>query len=173
MHAATLAGEYDAAVEPERMTTANLLTVARDFLEAAGQHSRDVARELTALRGENARLRRAKAGSPDTTSGAPSDPPAIARELIGMADRLDHQRGNPALRWVDTSVARLLEQSEIYRIEDNGEVDPTRQEVIEVRRAGEGELVNHIAATVRPGYGWRGQILRPQEVVAYVTGDST
>ncbi len=74
-------------------------------------------------------------------------------------------------RWLNRSITRLLAQSEIYLIEDEGEVDPTRHEVIEVRRVTENERVNRIAATVRPGYGWRGQILRPQEVVAYVLGD--
>lgn len=170
MLAATLAGEDDASVEPQRVSSAALLGTARDLLNIAGQHSRDVNRELAALRAENARLRHAaetaKVGKGDLD--VQSNPPVIARELIGIADRLAHQRGNPAVQWLDNSVARLLEQSEIYPIEDIGKVDPTRHEVIEVRGVTESDLVNHIAATVRRGYGWRGQILRPQEVVAYV-----
>ncbi len=173
MRAAALVGEDGASIEPERVTTTGLLAAARDSLEIAGQHSRDIDREIDALRMENARLRRvAQAGNAGHRDpGGRPDPPAIARELIAIADRLASQQGAAAPRWLNRSITRLLAQSEIYLIEDEGEVDPTRHEVIEVRRVTENERVNRIAATVRPGYGWRGQILRPQEVVAYVLGD--
>ena len=173
MHAATLAGEDDAVIEPEHMITPILLTAARSYLLSAGQQARDARHELAALRAENARLRQAIARDPRTVaSGAEADPPAIARELIAMSDRLAQQNGDQRLRWLEVAVARLFERSEIYRIDDDGEVDPTRHEVVEMRPATDDAIVNHIAATVRPGYAWRRQILRPQEVVAYVPGDS-
>jgi hypothetical protein len=174
MLAAALAGEEGAPVEPERVNAAALLGTARGLLDIASQRGRDMHRELAALRAENAALRHAVETTKTSqgTADALPAPPAISRELIGIADRCANQRDNLDVRWLNSSITRLLEQSGIYPIEDDGEVDPTRHEVIEVRGVTQSDLVNHIAATVRPGYAWRGQILRPQEVVAYVRAES-
>lgn len=126
---------------------------------------------------ELARLRRVV----DATEGVASatdQPPAVARELIVVADRIadltaeaataDVERPAAVLRWMDDRVRALLALCEVAPILDGGTVDFLRHEVVADRPTSRTALVDHIAGTVRPGYRWRNELLRPQQVVAYV-----
>jgi molecular chaperone GrpE (heat shock protein) len=121
---------------------------------------------------------RASAGAGAAGGGAP---PPVARELIGVADRLvdltgagapqDGEQVGAALRWMRSRTEALLSACDVVRIEDGGPVDFQRHEVLGNRAAPNDDLLDHIADTVRPGYAWHGSVLRPQQVIAYVESD--
>jgi hypothetical protein len=115
-------------------------------------------------------------------AGRHDEPLPITRELIAMADRLaditrrgtgpDTEPAAGVLRWVSGRVQALLALCEVAPIEDQGELDFLRHEVVGDRAAPRPELVDHIADTVRPGYQWRTELVRPQQVIAYVPVDT-
>jgi len=122
--------------------------------------------ELAAVRAERA---------PHRSSAGAGSPPAVAEELIAMADQLDvvlHGANladaGEELRRVRERITALLALCEVAPIVDGGELDFMRHEVVSDRPAPHAGLVDHIADTVRPGYRWRHDLLRPQQVVAYV-----
>ncbi len=170
MLAADLAGQ-DASAELEQSNTAAILQDARGFVKVARERSHELELQLAALRDENTLLRGAHATTPKPehrSHAASQDPPMIARDLIEIADRLASQPDQPIIRWVASRAAQMMKQCEIYPIIDDGPVDPTRHEVVEVRAAADPRVADHIAETARPGYRWRDQILRPQQIIAYV-----
>lgn len=116
------------------------------------------------------RLRRA--------AGTPVSPtPAMAADLIALADQLDElveetplADRDPAagrLRAARRRVGTLLALCGIATIRDEGELDFLRHEIVADRPAPEPGLVDHIAATLRPGYRSQDTLLRPQQVIAY------
>lgn len=138
--------------------------------------------ELTSAR--TARLRDAELTRLRRVVGAPrpggEHPPAVAHELIALADRVDDLLDDRAvaattpalnLRWLATQLRALLALCEVAPIADKGAIDFLRHDVVADQSAPRPELVDHIAATVRPGYRWRHDLLRPQQVVAYVPAD--
>lgn len=108
-----------------------------------------------------------------------AEPPRIVRELIRLADRLpeltgDHASATPAhaeeaARWLNARTRALLTACDVERVEDNGPLDLHRHAVVATKPAPASDLVQHIAATVRPGYSWHGHLVRPQQVVVYTT----
>lgn len=130
------------------------------------------------LRAAQDLLARRPAARPAATTAGP---PPVARELIGVADRLvdltgagtprDGEQVLAALRWMQSRTDALLSACDVERIEDSGPVDFQRHEVLGSRAAPEEDLLDHIADTVRPGYAWHGSVLRPQQVIAYVDSD--
>jgi hypothetical protein len=142
-------------------------------------------RELLRLRAEVHRLRTEPPSQAPVPGGAPvapdhrdpGGPPPIVGELITIADRLvdltghgapaDPARTAAALRWLSRRMAVLLEHSETVAIADTGPVDLARHEIVDSRPAAEGEPAGIIAETVRVGYLWRGELLRPQQVITY------
>jgi hypothetical protein len=120
---------------------------------------------------------------PGHLATAEGEPPAVVRELVRLADRLPDLTGENAprdpeqaaviTRWLEERARALLTACDVVPVEDSGPLDLGRHEVVGTRAAPAGDLVHHIADTVRPGYTWQGRLLRPQQVVAYVaaTGD--
>lgn len=116
-----------------------------------------------------------------STPAGTDEPPAVARELIAMADRLvdltgstaptDAEQATAVLRWLRGRVDALLALCEVAPITDDGVLNFMRHEVVADRPAPREELVDHIADTVRPGYLWRHDLLRPQQVVAYIAAE--
>lgn len=110
-------------------------------------------------------------------------PPPVGRALIGIADRLvdladDGAPTSPeqtaaALRWLRSRITAMLTSCDITPVADDGVVDFMRHEVVGDRPAPAPELVDHIAATVRLGYRWHGDLLRAQQVIAYVPAPDT
>ena len=72
------------------------------------------------------------------------------------------------LRWVesDEGAAHLVRHQEVRGV---GAFDPAPQQTGARREAPRPELADQIADTVRPGYVWHGDLLRPQQVVVYVS----
>ena len=152
------------------------LVRARTDAEAARSEARQAGREAASRDTARAGGRHAE----PTTGGStqPGNPPAIVWELISLSDRLvdltragapaDAEEAWETLRWFAGRATELLALYEIARVEDDGPLDLLRHEVVAGRPAPAAALVEHIAETVRPGYLWRGALLRPQRVVAYV-----
>jgi hypothetical protein len=105
-------------------------------------------------------------------------PPPVVRELISLADGLvdlagtgapsGPEHGSAVLRWVDSRAQALFAACDVVRIEDRGFLDLQRHEVVAGRAAPGDDLIDQIADTVRPGYEWRGTLVRAQQVIAYV-----
>jgi hypothetical protein len=112
----------------------------------------------------------------------PERPPAVVHDLIALADRLagmspetiaapEHRAD--FLRWLSTRTREMLLSLEVSTLNDTGRLDVLRHEAVGNRPANDPAAVDHIAETVRPGYAWRGELLRPQQVVAYVSSRRT
>jgi molecular chaperone GrpE (heat shock protein) len=69
---------------------------------------------------------------------------------------------------VESRTKALLTSCDIKRVEESGAFDPARQQAVASREAPRPELAHQIADTVRPGYVWHGDLLRPQQVAVYV-----
>jgi hypothetical protein len=116
--------------------------------------------------------------APPAEEPVPEAPPPVARELVRLADQLpDLLPGKPGVaddtvndtvQWLNTRIQELLAACDVIRIEEAGCLDFSRHEVAGTRPAPDADSAHHIAATVRPGYSWRGRMLRPQQVIAYV-----
>ena len=116
----------------------------------------------------------------DVTAGPPAagPPPAIVQGLIGLADALVDLTRHPSgpesgvrtLELVQRRVDRLLTDCGVRIVLDEGPVVPSRHEVVGARPAGEHGAEGWIAATVRQGYLHGDQLIRPQQVVAYIAG---
>jgi hypothetical protein len=159
----------------DQLTTHELLESARGSLT-------DAARALEVERQRSAALLEelAAASRPARPSDGPvhrASPPLIVPELIEVADRLavldedDPAYGSAVTRWLESRFVGMLARCEVFVIREDGPVNPSRHEVVDVRPAPDEEHADHIAATVRPGYAWRDQILRAQQVVAYTRED--
>jgi hypothetical protein len=70
--------------------------------------------------------------------------------------------------WVDDQLRRALAALGVSVIDDSGRFNESRHEVVDVRQTGDESLHEHIAATVREGYRTDTELLRPQQVVAWV-----
>jgi molecular chaperone GrpE (heat shock protein) len=112
---------------------------------------------------------------------AEETPPRMASEIIRLADQLPDLlrdgaiagsgQADDTVRWLDQRVQALLASCDVVRVEDAGSLDFSRHEVTGTRPAPDTSAVNHIAATIRPGYSWHGRMLRPQQVIAYVPAE--
>jgi len=108
-------------------------------------------------------------------TGTPAAPEAVVRSLISLADDLadlagrasGEGTGDRALRLAQWRVDQVLTESGVYAMSDEGPVDPGRHEVVGSRPTPAGGTVGWIAATVRRGYLADGDLIRPQQVVAY------
>jgi molecular chaperone GrpE (heat shock protein) len=118
-----------------------------------------------------------------TADQAVQTPPAIAGELIMLADRLvdltgqgapvDAEQAGAVLGWLAGRTQAMLDACEVTAITDDGPVDLMWHEVVAGRPTSTAELAEHIASTIRPGYAWRGRLVRPQQVVAYIFTEET
>ncbi len=104
---------------------------------------------------------------------------ALVRELVAVTDELGRLAGSDGgshaarLVAVHGRVARLLPILDVLAIEDAGGVDFTRHEVVGERPTTDAALFDRIAASIRPGYLWRHEVLRPQQVIAYVPAEGS
>jgi hypothetical protein len=144
--------------------------------------------ELAKLRDSRRDVGTAGTGPPPPPPPPPSPPsppspppPKVVSELIRVTDGLtdlieggaahEPERAATALHWLHGRAEALLASCEVVRIDDSGQVDLLRHEVVDIRPAPAGDLVDQIADTVRPGYSWHGSLLRPQQVVAYIPAE--
>ncbi|GAA4245114.1 hypothetical protein [Dactylosporangium darangshiense] len=107
-------------------------------------------------------------------------PPPVVHELIGFVDRLVALPADPARYTPDQTAAivralqrrcgALLRACELEPIEDAGPVDTLSHDVVDTRPAPGPDVVGHIVETVRPGYRWRGVLIRPQQVIVFTAG---
>jgi hypothetical protein len=156
--------------------------VVQDAAIAAAETERDAAH--AALRSAYATvedlresLRALRTAAPrtswnDTYAG---EPHPVTYELMAVADRLGELTGSSIEptravavgRWIGNRVRMMLARCDVAPEIRGGPVDLVRHEVVGWRTAPTPELVDHVAETVRPGYSWRGQMLRTQQVIAY------
>jgi molecular chaperone GrpE (heat shock protein) len=156
--------EVDELTERLRSTKAELESTAAQLASTAAD-----------LRAARAQTREAPA---TPTRRGQAGPPPVIRELVSVADMLvgligggvwsDPDGAETALRWFEERTAALLAMCDVTRIEDSGQLDLRRHEVVASRTTPSEELADQIADTVRPGYAWHGSLLRPQQVIAYV-----
>lgn len=66
---------------------------------------------------------------------------------------------------------RLLERMGVEIIDDSGKFDYNIHVAVGTTETTSELLVDHVAQTVRPGYQYRGEILRLQEVIVYVLAE--
>jgi len=122
----------------------------------------------------------APAAPAEAPPAAPADlPPApgedVVQSLIGLADDVAELAGQAAeneaagnlLRLAQWRVDRVLADCGVAVLADEGPVDPARHMVAGTRPAGTDGTAGWIAATVRRGYLRNGELIRPQQVVAY------
>lgn len=169
--AATQLADVRAALARERS--------ARERVEQERAAASVLAKAATARADEAAHdLAAARAQQQALCAVVTDSPPAMAGELIAMADRVadlggpnlptDAEQVAALLRWLRGRTDALLAMCEVAPIVDDGALDFMRHEVVADRPAPRADLVDHIADTVRPGYRWRNDLLRPQQVVAYI-----
>lgn len=64
-------------------------------------------------------------------------------------------------------MGQALQKEGVYALEDGGAFDPEQQQIVETRPTADSAQHDQVASTVRPGYRYRGRLLRPQEVILY------
>ena len=104
----------------------------------------------------------------------------IIRNIIAMRDNLlmrrDWVRDNSpedknAYKLVENQLretGKLLTKAGVEILEDEGSFDGSRHTVVETRPAQNPSQVDQIAEVFRPGYVYKGEILRGQEVILFV-----
>lgn len=103
--------------------------------------------------------------------------PDVLRSLIGLADDVAELSGRDwtaeaaarALRLIQWRVDKVLAECGVEVLADEGLVDPARHEVVGAEPASADAMADRIAATVRRGYLHGDELIRPQQVVAYIT----
>ena len=100
-------------------------------------------------------------------------------DLIAMSDSLLMQRdwlrenapedaGRMKLILGQADACRkILMKAGVEILEDEGHFDSSRHTVVDTRPADEAFLADQIAEIFRPGYIWRGEVIRGEEVILY------
>jgi molecular chaperone GrpE (heat shock protein) len=126
--------------------------------EQAGNARQDARRERERLATEQARATKTRAG--------------IAEALSDLRERLRRTGdGGPSLTWAVQHVDAILQLAGAREFVDEGSLTPARHRVVERRAADAAHPPRTIASTVRPGLLLDGEVLRPQEIVAYTQMD--
>lgn len=106
---------------------------------------------------------------------------SVIQDLIALRDKLllrkswleDHAPEEGNAQKVVTSqlreIAKCLTNQGVEILEAGGAFDNRFQTAVETRPAENAEQDGQIAETFRPGYRFRGEILRPQEVILFTT----
>lgn len=103
---------------------------------------------------------------------------ATARYLMELVDWILLVRAGRAsvqpemLDEIYQRLVRTLATVEILLIDESGPCDFERQRVVGTRVTSDPMLEGSIYSTIRPGYLFHGQLLRPQEVIMYVHDDT-
>ena len=105
---------------------------------------------------------------------------AMIQDIIAMRDNLMLRKNwirnfapdeKTAAQMVDGQLqetAKLLERAGVEIMEQTGAFDCRLHAAVETRPALYPEQDGQIAETFRPGYRFRGEVLRPQEVILYI-----
>lgn len=81
-------------------------------------------------------------------------------------EKVDLERLKDAVLMIEQSMRQTLAVRGLERIEAKGKpFDPTVHEAVAKRPAQDGEKPNMVAEELRPGYLWKGLILRPAQVL--------
>jgi molecular chaperone GrpE len=81
-------------------------------------------------------------------------------------EKVDAQRVKEALEMIGTSLGQVLTVRGLERIEAKGRTfDPTIHEAVAKRPVQGDEKPNTVVEELRPGYLWKGLILRPAQVL--------
>jgi molecular chaperone GrpE len=82
------------------------------------------------------------------------------------AEKADINRLRDALEMISTSMNQTLQVRGLARIEAKGKpFDPSIHEAVAKRPVEAGEKPNTVAEELRPGYLWKGLVLRPAQVL--------
>lgn len=65
------------------------------------------------------------------------------------------------------SCRKILRNAGVEILEDEGHFDSSRHTVVDTRPAEEAFLADQIAEVFRPGYIWRGEVIRGEEVILF------
>ena len=108
----------------------------------------------------------------------------MIRGLIAVRDHLLIQRDwlknqetgkRDAEKFIEgqlAETAKILEKAGVEILEDEGDFDSGRHTVVDTRMTDDIFLENQIAEVFRPGYAYSGELLRGQEVILYVYGQT-
>jgi|GEM_PF-1552807 len=113
----------------------------------------------------------------DPASGPPAAAPdgvlsPTAKELIKLRDwvLLAKSGGAPAadaLEGVYKKLAQVLKREGVTPLEENTAFDEERQQIMDTRPTRDPAQDNVVCDTVRPGYVFNGDVIRPQEVIIF------
>jgi len=101
------------------------------------------------------------------------EPSKIATELVRLRDQmllgLENRSSIPptVLNALQRQTLKLIQSEGIRDVEKTGPYDQNRQEIVETEVTSDAGLHETVARTVRPGYEFNGQLIRPQEVVIF------
>ena len=125
-----------------------------EYLEALRRNQADF---------ENYRKRVMKQQSDDVARAAES----LVDKLLPVLDACDSavHHGAEEVEPIFAALLGTLEKEGLERIDPNGEAfDPNRHEAVMHEPAAEGEDKTIVSDVMRPGYGWKGRIIRPAMV---------
>lgn len=143
---------------------------------------RSLEERLRTLETEKAKTQAALSTVEETAEVLRKEQLNMIRDMIALRDNLlmraswiadnDQQDANAA-KLVDAQLrdtGRLLAKIGVEIQEDGGLFDNQKHTVVDTVPAPSEELIDHIFKTVRPGYRFRGDTLRFQEVILYTKG---
>lgn len=114
---------------------------------------------------------RAADGGPGGRAAA--EPPRAALGLIALRDEAllashsEHTTARQVSERVIEQIGEILQAEGITALAASQTVDPQRHHVIGIRETQNPALDGKIAETVRPGYAFNGQVIRPEQVITW------
>jgi molecular chaperone GrpE len=152
------------AVAPDDAESASVEQLIADLEEAAAKRDEflDTLRR-TQADFENYRKRVAKQQADDIARAAEG----LVEELLPVLDACDGaiHHGATEVEPVYAALLGTLEKQGLARIDPGGEpFDPTLHEAVMHEPAGEGDDGTIVSAVMRPGYSWKGRVIRPAMV---------
>jgi len=174
--------------QPPDTTPSDLISVLKStcsLLDRLVEHAEDSGVDTQAGRASAAVARSVEA----TSSRPPSIPQArhrlpkpepelgeIEKEVIKLRDWVSlatSPGGGGASRELMEELYRklgqVLEKGEVVPLEDVGPYDYMKQKIMSTCPVDNPDKNNFVQSTVRPGYMYRGRLIRPQEVIVYST----
>lgn len=89
------------------------------------------------------------------------------RDWVLLAKKNQPKGDNTVLSAIYQQLGRILAQEGVIGIEDTGLFNYERQQIIATQTTDDPEQDEYICDTVRSGYLFQGQLIRPQEVILY------
>jgi hypothetical protein len=149
-------------VEDSRADAVAVLESACDLLERAARAEKPAPTRPATV-----------ASEPDAQRRDDQEPSATVRELIAVRDvvlvALEGAQDGPreVLEGIYRSLGKVLEREDVSSVEALGAFDPAKHEVLDTRPTSDPNEDEVVCETIRPGYSFRGRLIRPQEVVVY------